>query len=86
MQRYESLCIAKSIRTMKEKENFWVMMANETGWGETSVKQKLILCWFGASFVFALGTGGSLLLSIAAVINLGISAYAVRKHIPMEDE
>ena len=86
MQRRKCLCVVKITGTMKEKENFWVMMANETGWGKMSVRQKLILCWFGTSIVFVLGTGGSLLPSIVAVINLGLSAHAVRKHIPMEDE
>lgn len=86
MQRLKILRVVKNIRAMKEKENFWVLMKNETGWDKMFVRQKMILCWLGISFILLFVAGESLLLSVVAVVNLGITAYAVRKYIPMEDE
>lgn len=86
MQRLKIFRVVKNIRAMKEKENFWVMMKNETSWDKMSVRQKVILSWLGISFVLLFVAGESLLLSIVAVANFGITAYAVRKYIPMEDE
>lgn len=73
------------VRAMKEK-NLWSLWKNEVQCDGWSLKQKAVSAWFGTSFILLGISGGSILMSVLAGVNLVLAACAVVRNIPMEDE
>jgi hypothetical protein len=67
---------------MKEEKNL-KSIEKETRWSNMTAGQKCISVWFGLSFALLVVCSESLLLTAIAVVNLGLAAYNVVKHVPL---
>ena len=74
-------------RAMKETRNLWSILYKSAGWDNLTKKQKLIAVWFSLSLSALLGFGGgSLLFTVIAIVNFGLSARCVVKNVPTVQE
>ena len=71
---------------MKETSNMSSLWKKSVQWEKMTLKQKVITVWFGLSFGVLAISGESLLLTVLAAVNFGLSALSVVKNVPTEED
>lgn len=71
---------------MKETKQMMSLWKQSVQWDKMTGKQKLIAVWFSLSMIVLGMSGGEMLPTILALVNLIAAAYCCVKYVPMEEE